>query len=399
MIRLERYDGMSQERDTRSRQELMREIETRSTSRVTAESDPIVLRQTDLVRLLFLPMLISNSANPEACVKGHFVYQRKTKKDEWASVADLPLSSIKAGEAYKLEIHSGELLALLRELGALFRLFRQHGIRMGRTRYVRLQAGLARFLELGEQDLTEFLESNKEGAETTLLKLLKWLATSPHRNEAAARLAAIAPEQLPGLNVVLNLAVVKDALKYWRQNQANSSEEFWQQALTNRAYVLSQILAYPVVVICKKAYVGGKQVNNKGGNVVDFLASVESTDAVVLIEIKTPQTSLLGPEYRDGVFPLSSELSGAVAQVLRYRQSLMRDFNSVMADRSIPLTLGEPRCVIVSGHAEEELTSGAKRESFELQRERLQGVTIITYDELFRRLGRIVTLLEGEDRQ
>jgi hypothetical protein len=132
---------------------------------------------------------------------------------------------------------------------------------------------------------------------------------------------------------------------------------------------------------------------------VDFLASVESTDEAVLIEIKTPQTSLLGPEYRDGAFPLSVELSGAVAQVLRYRQSLMRDFHSIMANHSMPLTLGEPRCVILAGHAEKELTSGAKRESFELQRERLQGVTIITYDELFRRLGRIVTLLEGEEGQ
>ena len=129
----------------------------------------------------------------------------------------------------------------------------------------------------------------------------------------------MAPEQLPGLTALLGLSAVKDALSYWRQNQTNSSEAFWQQALTNRAYVLSQVFAYPVVVICSKAYVGGKQVSNRGGNVVDFLASVESTDAVVLIEIKTPQTKLLGSEYRDGVFPLSGELSGAIAQVLRYR--------------------------------------------------------------------------------
>ena len=36
-------------------------------------------------------------------------------------------------------------------------------------------------------------------------------------------------------------------------------------------------------------------------------------------------------------------------------------------------------------------------ESFELQRERMQGVTIVTYDELFGRLGRLVALLEGEN--
>jgi Domain of unknown function (DUF4263) len=382
-----------------SRQGIMKEIETRSTSRNTAESDPIVLRETDLVRLAFLPVLVTNSANSQACVRGHFVYQRKTKKAEWASVADVPLSTLKGGEGYKLELHSAEVLKLLKELGALYRLYQQHGIPRGRIKYVQLREELARFLELGEQDLTTLLESDKEGAETTLLKLLKWLATSPSRNKAVATLAATAPEQLPGLSAALGLAVVKDAMKYWKQNQENRSEEFWQQALTTRTYVLSQIFAYPVVVICKKAYVGGKQVTNRGGNIVDFLASIESTGAVVLIEIKTPQTNLLGPEYRDGVFPLSGDLSGAVAQVLRYRQSLMHDFHSVTANCQTPLTLGEPRCVVVAGHAENELTSGSKRESFELQRERLQGVTIITYDELFHRLGRIVTLLEGEDHQ
>jgi len=34
------------------------------------------------------------------------------------------------------------------------------------------------------------------------------------------------------------------------------------------------------------------------------------------------------------------------------------------------------------------------KENFELQRERIQGVTIITYDELFLRLKKLVTLLE-----
>ena len=73
----------------------------------------------------------------------------------------------------------------------------------------------------------------------------------------------------------------------------------------------------------------------------------------------------------------------------------MRDFNSIMTERSKPLTLGEPRCLIIAGHAAKELATGPMRESFELHRERLQGVTIIAYDELFRRLERVVALLEG----
>jgi len=377
----------------------MEEIETRSTSLKTAECSPIILRQTDRIRLVFLPTLVDNQAVRDACVKGHFVYQRKAERDEWGPLVSSSLTSLKSGEGFKLELHSQELLTLVRELAPLYRLYRQHGIPRGRSTFVRLEASLARFLNLGEEELTSFLESHSDDAARTLLKLLKWLTASPQGTDAATKLAGMNPEQLPGLTALLGLAAVKDALSFWKQHETNSSEEFWQKALTDRAYVLSQVFAYPIVVICSKAYVGGKQVTNKGGNVVDFLASVESTDAVVLIEIKTPVTRLLGSEYREGVFPLSVELSGAIAQVLTYRQCLMRDFHSIMRERSKPLTLGEPRCLVVSGHAGKQLTGRALRESFELQRERLQGVTVITYDELFRRLERLVALIEGEAAQ
>ena len=161
------------------------------------------------------------------------------------------------------------------------------------------------------------------------------------------------------------------------------------------AYVLSQAFAYPIILIGSKAYVGGKQVSNTGGNIVDFLAVTESTNAAVLIEIKTPGTRLLGQEYRSGIYPLSADLSGAVAQVLKYRQSFISNFHSIMQESSRRMTIGEPRCLVIAGNTSRELREHAKRENFELQRERLQSVTIITYDELFSRLGSLVTLLEG----
>lgn len=370
-------------------------IETRSTSLRTADCSPISLRETDRVRLVFIPTLVTNESAPEACVRGHFVYQKKSANDDWIPVASAPLSSLKSGEGFKLELHSAELLTLHRGLSPLFGLYREHGIPRGRNTFVRVRKGLAQFLALGDRDLTTFLESHSEDASVTLLKLVRWLATSPQGAESASRLAALAPEQLPSLNAVLGLAALKNALVYWKENDANSSEDFWQMALGERAYVLSQVFAYPVVIIKSKAYVGGKRITNRGGNLVDFLAAVESTDAVILIEIKTPHSRLLGAEYRDGVFPLSTELAGAIAQALRYRQSLMCDFHSLADGQSKPLTLGEPRCLVIAGHAARELTDAVRRENFELQRERLQGVTVITYDELFRRLERVIKILEA----
>jgi Domain of unknown function (DUF4263) len=370
----------------------MQEIQTRSTSLNTAECSPIPLRVTDRVRLAFLPTLVNNEKRPEACVNGAFVYQRKGSSEEWGTIRRESLATLKRGEGFVLQLHAAELLDLINGLRPLYRLHKEQGIPRGTIKYVRMEAGLARFLDLGQDDLKRFLDEHQDDAATTLLKILRWLATSPN---AATKLSSVAFSELPSVGALLGLSTTKGALRYWEQNRTNSSEDFWQKTLAERAYVLSQAFAYPVLVIREKAYVGGKRLDNKHGNVVDFLAKIESTDNVVLIEIKTPTTKLLGPEYRDGAFPLSPELSGAIAQVLRYRQSLMSQFHSLVGDSSADLTLGEPRCMVIAGDTKHQLTTIARRESFELLRERIQGVTLITYDELFHRLHRLVALLEA----
>lgn len=372
---------------------MARAIETRSTSRRTALCNPIVLREGAHVRLAFIPAIVDNPANPNACVDGQFVYERKATSGRWEAVGSLSLTSLKEGEGFKLTLHAQELLTLLEGLVPLYRLHRDQGVPKGRKRFVELDRAVADFTSRGERELSSILQSQSDEAVGFLLSILKSLATSAERRDVVAKLASIAPEQMPTLTTLLSLASLKGAITHWQQNRNNSSEGFWQQSLAERSYVLSQVFAYPVVVIGKKAYVGGKQISNIGGKEVDFLVATESTDAVMLIEIKTPQTKLLGSEYRDGVFPLSRDLSAAVAQVLRYRQTFMRTFDSITAESTKRLTLGEPRCVVIAGQSEE-LTDRVMREKFELLRERIQGITIVTYDELFLRLNRLVELLE-----
>jgi hypothetical protein len=374
----------------------MENFETQSTSSVTAKVTPLVLRDGERTRLVFCPMLIDNPNDNRHCVKGTFVYQKKTQAQEWEAITGTTLSSLKAGEGYQLELKSGELFRLVGELVQLYPFFKQHGIQYGRRRWVRLQNTLAAFLSVGEAELTSFLDSHREGAADSLLRILKWLSTAPRSSEFASKLTQLDPKHLPEINALVGLASIKSALSHWKSNQANNDEEFWQKALAERAFVLSQVFAYPAVIIGQKMYVGGKEITNKGGNVVDFLAQIESTGSVVLIEIKTPQTRLLvNTSYRNDVFPLSTELSGAVAQTLKYRQNFIREYDSLVRGKSAWL-LGEPRCFVVAGNTSQLITS-AMRESFELQRDRLQGVTILAYDELFARLQSTVSLLEGTD--
>lgn len=368
------------------------EITTRSTSLKTAVSDPIELRVTDRVRLVFVPVLVENSTHPEASVDGYFVYQRKTVSDTWIPIQTVSLSTLKSNEGFKLELSSEEVLNLFRGLESRYHIHKQHGVPRGEARFVRLGASLTRFLSLSESELTLFLNAHNEDAAMTLAKLIKWLANSSQRGDTLKRFMATAHEQLPDLNAVLGLAAVKEALAQWEMHKANVDEEFWQKTLAERSFVLSQVFAYPVIVIQQKAYVGGKQITNTQGNTVDFFGRTESSGSAILIEIKTPGTGLLGGVYRNGVYPLSRELSGAISQILRYRQSLINEFQTLTS--GLKMVIDEPRCIVIAG-ANTELDTDEKKQSFGLVRERLQGVTVITYDELFGKLRRLLRLFES----
>jgi hypothetical protein len=73
-----------------------------------------------------------------------------------------------------------------------------------------------------------------------------------------------------------------------------------------------------------KCYVGGKDIDNRGGGVLDFI--VKERGNATLIEIKCPTAPLLGAEYRHDVWPPSRELAGACTQALHYRSNLLHEF-------------------------------------------------------------------------
>lgn len=80
-------------------------------------------------------------------------------------------------------------------------------------------------------------------------------------------------------------------LKEWKSNSNVSKEEFWQTIFAKNAVVLSQLFAYPVILIKDKAYRGRKDLMNISGQIVDFLCKLESTGVAALVEIKTPPFS------------------------------------------------------------------------------------------------------------
>jgi hypothetical protein len=129
---------------------------------------------------------------------------------------------------------------------------------------------------------------------------------------------------------------LQGALKLWTESKDNKDEEFWQQTILQNPVILSQVFAFPVVIREDKAYVSGKSVNNKGGNLADFLLTNHLSNNVALVEIKTPRTNLLGPPYRANVYSISAEITGAVVQVSNYRDSLMKNWARAYPQTLVP---------------------------------------------------------------
>lgn len=87
-----------------------------TTSRDSAVCDDIELKKTSTTRLIFRPEIVNNINNPEASVRGCFIFQKKGKNASWEDYKELELSKLKAEEWIKLELNSEAMLTLTREI-------------------------------------------------------------------------------------------------------------------------------------------------------------------------------------------------------------------------------------------------------------------------------------------
>ena len=373
-------------------------METRtvkSTSKRSATTDDVVLRETDITRLIFRPILVDNPKQNEASVKGTFIFQRKGQSDKWEDSESIPLSKLKKGEGVKLELKSAELLTLFTEIQNLYEMYREGGIPRGQAQFVKANKAVEAVAELTDEEITAVVKGQQYLGAQAVARLIQWASDAQNFTLMFERLESLEPESLVNLNAAVGISTLKRALMTWSENRNNSDEDFWQELLVKQEFVLEQIFHVPIFVIKSKAYMGGKNALNQGGGIVDFLIKNNITKSVGLVEIKTPKTELLGSEYRNGIYNISSELSGAVMQVLNYRDSLSKERKTLLSGDAIDADAFDPKCVVIIGHARRELKDNDKIKSFELFRRQLSDVEVITYDELFDRTKRLVDTLEG----
>lgn len=211
--------------------------------------------------------------------------------------------------------------------------------------------------------------------------------------ELVAQGALRRPNVAPAVPSPDTASRLQKALSIWEAERENASEEFWQTLFTHRPELLKLVTQGRPFVLNSKCYVGGKAIDNRGGQVVDFLAQC-SGDAI-LIEIKTPTAALMGREYRANVHPPSPELAGAVAQALNYRLTLLNEM-AMLSMNSPGLIAHHPSIVVIVGDVDRAELSAGQRRSFELYRQSMKDILVVTYDELFTSLADLAILMEPD---
>jgi len=239
-----------------------------------------------------------------------------------------------------------------------------------------------------------FTKLSKNDKVDVLSNLLNWATqdTSEHIIDSLKRLDI---DNLQKLNALIGLSHLQNILALWNNNQDNGSEEFWQRTLAENSFVLSQVFSIPVILFKDKVYVGGKNIFNTGGKVVDFLYTNQLTKNTALIEIKTPKTKILGNLYRDDVYPPSPEISGALVQITNYKNTLLKKFDSLIESDKRDIEVFNPICLLIAGNMQQEFSDVNQQKSFELFRQNQREVQIITFDELFGKMKLLVDLIEG----
>ncbi|MBI4336851.1 MAG: DUF4263 domain-containing protein [Chloroflexi bacterium] len=371
----------------------MEPVSLSPTSRGSARGNDVILRTTKTTRLLFRPLVIDNPHDKRASVKGWLVHQRKGINDEWADYRELRLSDLKAGESVTLELVSEALLKLVEHTQTLYQRVAEKGIPGAPVQFVELESQLGHLIRTSEPDLRNFLDAHPEEGAEALSRMLRWLSSNSGALAQVGKLEWADANSLGVLNVLAGIGTLKHALNTWESRRDDDSEAYWQGFFTRNTFALHQVFSYPVVIVQDKAYVGGKSIANTGGGIVDFLVQNEVTKNAIVVEIKTPQTLLLSSVYRDGVFPPSRDLAGAIVQVAGYRTTLIEHFRDLDFAEDKRVEIFSPRCVVVVGNSEE-LDTQAKKRSFELLRNGLRDVDVLTYDELFAKVKTLLRLLE-----
>lgn len=214
----------------------------------------------------------------------------------------------------------------------------------------------------------------------------------------AAQIAEQAPAKLARFQRELEMVNLDQLITaYAKALDDGHDEGWWQEFFELNIFALQLVFGGPIVLIDAQVPIGAGGNSVKGKKIGDYLFAHATTNNASLVEIKKPSTRLMKSRpYRVGVYGVQSEIGEAVSQVLDQALQLTRHEADTKARiGSSSWVSNAPRCVVVAGRLSE-LDTDDKHKSFDLYREHLAGVRLVTYDEILEQLRSLRDFLASE---
>jgi len=198
----------------------------------------------------------------------------------------------------------------------------------------------------------------------------------------------------------LNCEIFKKIIDDYKMKLSeNNDEESWQKFFTENNMILSFLAPIPIVFKANKAYVGGKTIENTHGNLVDFIYKNKFTNNSCIIEIKAPDTKLFktGQYRREHIHNMSDDLIGGINQLINYKNSFTKEYNDLIAnDPNRDFECWNVKTILIIGNTKEFTENHDKLRQFELFRNSINDIIIITFDELLEKLEGILNIITSK---
>lgn len=353
----------------------MSEIETHSTSRVTMDITPIVVRETAATRLIFYPSWVSASERP---LRGGFRFQRKGTNDTWVNIDSAPFSTLKKDEGYELNLDGEDMSRLFSGLEEVKALLAEHGHSYGTRTFT-------------------VSEGNAGG-------ILLQIGDIENRDWVIEQLKTLEAENFENLGSAIGRARLENAIEKFEANLSNPTEAFWQGFFEESPWILQQVFAFPVIYLNGETYLGGKNSRGRqgsGGSATDFLFKNGSSGSFAVVDIKTPDCNLIGSSYRgdagsgnhNELYRIHGDLTGGIVQLEHQIYTAVEYFTMQIGSDFTDLNHLNPTGVLIAGTYS--AMSDTEKRSFDLFRKSIGKNQIFTFDEVLAKLHLLKSVYEN----
>lgn len=373
----------------------MDKFTTRSTSPYSQKViEPIIIEEGTVTRRVFVAQTNDKKLKSGETVSGTIVHQRKTKSDTWEEVESINLAGLKGGEGVKIKLRSAQLKRLYDGLTKLYALSTE-GVSYGEQQYI-----------VGKEDEILEVPQKRKGY---IVRLLKkdlgeeiWNDLIDNNPDLATRLSLARIQT--NREKILN--EFNESLK-----SDDKDETYWQDFFSSNEWIFGYGLSYQFLSITmdQPSY-GGSSYTGKGNQKGDYLTNTESAKSkfTVLVEIKRPDSLLLAIKlrtrehirYRNGAWLLGSELLGGVSQLQVNCKTWQRSSEELQNRKLLEqgIYTVQPKGILVIGNTKQFEDNIEKLTSFELFRQGLSNIEVLTFDELYERAKFIVGNLVNKEK-